>query len=232
MGLTTSLSEGYKYKKEELVTVFAPQNDLVTKVLIADDHQLIRDMISSFLSAQPGFSVSVAESYQDAYRVLHESEPFDVVLLDVQMQGMDGIRNVEVLVREFSGSSIVIFSGVASDQFVQDALKAGAKGYIPKTLPFKSLLNAIRLVASGESFVPSSFLTKDRSEDVAAKFSLSESELSVLRMVCAGMANKEIAREMETTEVLIKMHMRGICKRLGAKNRTQAAVIALREQLA
>jgi len=214
------------------VTVFAPQNDLVTNVLIADDHQLVRDMISLFLSAQPGFSVSVAESYQDVYTVLHKSEPFDVVMLDVQMQGMDGIRNVEVLVREFSGSSIVIFSGVASDQFVQDALKVGAKGYIPKTLPFKSLLNAIRLVASGESFVPSSFLTKDRSEDVAAKFSLSESELSVLRMVCAGMANKEIAREMETTEVLIKMHMRGICKRLDAKNRTQAAVIALREHLA
>jgi two-component system nitrate/nitrite response regulator NarP len=214
------------------VTVFAPQNDLVTRVLIADDHQLVREMISSFLSSQPGFLVSVAESYQDAYKMLHESEPFDVVLLDVQMQGMEGIRTVETLVREFSSSSIVIFSGVATNQFIQEALKAGAKGYIPKTLPFKSLLTTIRLVASGESFVPSSFVTRDKREDVAKKFSLSESELSVLRMVCAGLANKEIAREMETTEVLIKMHMRGICKRLGAKNRTQAAVIALREQLA
>lgn len=214
------------------MTVFAPQNDLVTRVLIADDHQLVREMISSFLSSQPGFLVSVAESYQDAYKMLHESEPFDVVLLDVQMQGMEGIRTVETLVREFSSSSIVIFSGVATNQFIQEALKAGAKGYIPKTLPFKSLLTTIRLVASGESFVPSSFVTRDKREDVAKKFSLSESELSVLRMVCAGLANKEIAREMETTEVLIKMHMRGICKRLGAKNRTQAAVIALREQLA
>ena len=214
------------------MTVFSPQNDLVTRVLIADDHKLVREMISSFLSAQPGFSISVAESYEDAYKMLNENEPFDVVLLDVQMQGMDGIRNVTTLVKEFSGSSIVIFSGVASDEFVEEALKVGAKGYIPKTLPFKSLLNTVKLVASGETFVPSSFLTRDKSKDVAAKFSLSESELSVLRMVCAGQANKEIAREMETTEVLIKMHMRGICKRLGAKNRTQAAVIALREQLA
>jgi len=213
------------------LTVFTPQNDPVTKVLIADDHQLVRELISSFLSVQPGFLVSIAESYQDAYTMLHESEPFDIVLLDVQMHGMEGIRNVEVLVREFSVSSIVIFSGVASEQFVHDALKAGAKGYIPKTLPFKSLLNAIRLISSGESFVPSSFVTKDSREDLAAKFSLSETELGVLRMVCAGMANKEIAREMETTEVTIKMHMRSICKRLGAKNRTQAAVIALREQL-
>lgn len=213
------------------MTVFTPQNDPVTKVLIADDHQLVRELISSFLSVQPGFLVSIAESYQDAYTMLHESEPFDIVLLDVQMHGMEGIRNVEVLVREFSVSSIVIFSGVASEQFVHDALKAGAKGYIPKTLPFKSLLNAIRLISSGESFVPSSFVTKDSREDLAAKFSLSETELGVLRMVCAGMANKEIAREMETTEVTIKMHMRSICKRLGAKNRTQAAVIALREQL-
>ena len=213
------------------MTVFTPQNDPVTKVLIADDHQLVRELISSFLSVQPGFLVSIAESYQDAYTMLHESEPFDIVLLDVQMHGMEGIRNVEVLVREFSVSSIVIFSGVASEQFVHDALKAGAKGYIPKTLPFKSLLNAIRLISSGESFVPSSFVTKDSREDLAAKFFLSETELGVLRMVCAGMANKEIAREMETTEVTIKMHMRSICKRLGAKNRTQAAVIALREQL-
>lgn len=213
------------------MTVFTPQNDPVIKVLIADDHQLVRELISSFLSVQPGFLVSIAESYQDAYTMLHESEPFDIVLLDVQMHGMEGIRNVEVLVREFSVSSIVIFSGVASEQFVHDALKAGAKGYIPKTLPFKSLLNAIRLISSGESFVPSSFVTKDSREDLAAKFSLSETELGVLRMVCAGMANKEIAREMETTEVTIKMHMRSICKRLGAKNRTQAAVIALREQL-
>jgi len=213
------------------LTVFTPQNDPVTKVLIADDHQLVRELISSFLSVQPGFFVSIAESYQDAYTMLHESEPFDIVLLDVQMHGMEGIRNVEVLVREFSVSSIVIFSGVASEQFVHDALKAGAKGYIPKTLPFKSLLNAIRLISSGESFVPSSFVTKGSREDLAAKFSLSETELGVLRMVCAGMSNKEIAREMETTEVTIKMHMRSICKRLGAKNRTQAAVIALREQL-
>ena len=213
------------------MTVFTPQNDPVTKVLIADDHQLVRELISSFLSVQPGFLVSIAESYQDAYTMLHESEPFDIVLLDVQMHGMEGIRNVEVLVREFSVSSIVIFSGVASEQFVHDALKAGAKGYIPKTLPFKSLLNVIRLISSGESFVPSSFVPKDSREDLAAKFSLSETELGVLRMVCAGMANKEIAREMETTEVTIKMHMRSICKRLGAKNRTQAAVIALREQL-
>lgn len=213
------------------MTVFSPPDSAVTKVLIADDHQLIRDMISSFLSAQPDFWVSVAESYEDAYTVLHESEPFDVVLLDVQMRGMEGIRNVEALVREFPSSSIVIFSGVASDQFVQDALKVGAKGYIPKTLPFRSLLNTIKLVASGESFVPSSFVTQAREEGVAAKFSLSETELSILRMVCAGMANKEIAREIETTEILIKMHMRSICKQLGAKNRTQAAVIALREQM-
>ena len=211
---------------------FVEQNELVTRVLVADDHQLVRDMISSFLGAQPNFSVSVAGNYQDVYQMLLESGPFNVLLLDIQMPGMDGIRNIESLVREFSETSVVIFSGVASDQYVQEALKVGAKGYIPKTLPFRSLLNTIRLISSGESFVPSSFATREKQADIEAKFCLSETELSVLRMVCAGMANKEIARELSKTEVLIKMHMRGICKRLGAKNRTQAAIIAIQEKLA
>jgi DNA-binding NarL/FixJ family response regulator len=213
------------------LTVFNPLKNPVIKVLIADDHQLVRDIISSFVSAQPDFLVSTAKNYQDAYTMLHESETFDVVLLDVQMPGMTGIHCLEVLFSEFSDSSFVIFSGVASEHFVQEALEAGAKGYIPKTLPLKSLLNTIRLIASGEQFVPLSFLTRDRREDVDAKFSLSKSELRVLRMVCVGMSNKEIARETELTEIIIKMHMRGICKRLDAKNRTQAAVIALREKL-
>lgn len=231
-GLTSQLFEVNKENREEVVlTFFSPEKLLITKVLVADDHQLVREIVSAFISEQPGFLASVAKNYQEVYTMLKEGETFDVVLLDIQMAGMTGIRDLEVLVNEFPESAIVIFSGVASEHFVQKALEAGAGGYIPKALPLKSLLSTIKLIGSGEKFVPLSFLTKDRREDVNAKFSLSESELRVLRMVCVGMSNKEIAREMEATEVIIKMHMRGICKRLNANNRTQAAVIALREEL-
>lgn len=214
------------------MTSFDPTDTTSIRVLIADDHQLIRDMVGAFLLAQKNFSVMHADSYDNVSIVLLENDPFDVVLLDVQMPGMDGIRCIEKLVTEFPHTSFVVFSGSASNLYVQEALKVGAKGYIPKTIPFKSLLNTIMLVASGEIFVPSTFVVNDRPESSACKFDISEIELRVLRMVCAGMANKEIAREMGKTEVLIKMHMRGICKKLGAKNRTQAAIIALREQLA
>jgi len=212
------------------VTDFFLQNDKETRVLVADDHQLVREMIASFLSVQHNLSVSVAENYQNTYQML-ESDPYDIVLLDVQMPGMNGISSIDSLVRNFSETSIVIFSGVASDQYVQEAFKIGVKGYIPKTFPFKSLLQAIKLVAGGEPFIPSSFANREKQDSVAAKFGLSDSELTVLRMVSEGMSNKEIARQIDKTEVLVKMHMRGICKRLGAQNRTQAAIIALKEKL-
>ena len=212
--------------------MFGSENSSVISVLIADDHQLVRDMIGAFIEAQPDFDITPVPSYDDALAILEGGKSFDVVLLDVNMPGMKGLECIETLVQKFPKTSIVIFSGIASDAYVKDALDVGARGYIPKTLPFKSLLNTIRLVASGEVFVPSSFLSAAAETGDEVNFGMSANELRVLRKVCAGLSNKEIARDMEMTEVTIKMHMRGICSKMGAKNRTQAAVIALREQIA
>ena len=211
--------------------MFTTQDAPTTNLLIADDHQLVREMVRDFIGAQPDFMASAVGSFHDAYRSLTDNSPFDVLLLDVQMPGMEGIRSVETLVRDFSDTSVVVFSGVATDHYINEALEVGARGFIPKTLPFKSLLNAIRLINSGEVFVPSSFTTDPTKNEYVEKHGLSRHELSVLRMVCAGLSNKEIAREMAITEVLVKMHMRSICKRMDAKNRTEAAVIALREKI-
>lgn len=211
--------------------LFTPKTAKPITLLIADDHQLIREMMYTFISNQDNFEASLADSYHDALAKIEAAGSFDVILMDAQMPGMDGIVSIESLVRAHPSSSIVVFSGTVSNEYVQEALLAGAKGYIPKSLPFKSLLSAITLIASGEVFVPSTFSTANTDLAKSRHFNLSESELAVLRKVRAGWSNKEIAREMDATEVTIKMHMRAICLKLGAKNRTQAAVIALQEQI-
>lgn len=198
-------------------------------VLIADDHQLVRDMMHAYISGDGDFHSVVAKSYDDALSVLKSAGNFDVILLDAKMPGMDGVVSIESMVKANPESAVVLFSGTSSDEYVQEALFVGAKGYIPKTLPFQSLLSTIRLIASGEKFVPSSFSSRKPDVSKLNKFNLSLVEMAVLRRVCIGWSNKEIARDTGTSEITIKMHMRSICSKLEAKNRTQAAVIALRE---
>lgn len=217
---------------EVLVMEAFPMTDAKISVLVADDHQLVRNMVATFLASQEDYLVRETETYDGVFSILTEDNPFDIVLLDVQMPGMEGIRCFERLVNNFPETSFVVFSGAVSAQYVQQALNVGAKGYIPKTLPFKSLLSTVSLIAAGEVFVPSFFTMDDKSDHVSSKFELTDIELGVLRMLCAGMSNKEIANEIDKTEVLVKMYMRGICRKLGAKNRTQAAIIALREEIA
>lgn len=208
-----------------------PANQPTISVLIADDHKLLREMMSFFIASQDDFEVSVAQSYDEVRVALKVAGRFDVILLDAKMPGMLGVVSVEDIVRDYPDSAVVTFSGTSSNDYVQECLRVGAKGYIPKTLPFQSLLSAIRLIASGEIFVPSSFLSAKTDSEKLSRFNLSEPELRVLRRVGVGWSNKEIARDTRTTEVTIKMHMRSICSKLNAKNRTQAAVIALREEI-
>lgn len=202
-----------------------------TSVLIVDDHQLVRDLLYAYISGQEEFEASVASSCDAAVEALEAAGRFDVVLLDAQMPGVDGIVSVENLIKRYPDSAVVIFSGTVSNEYVKEALMVGAKGYIPKTLPFKSLASALTLIASGEIFVPSTFSSANTDSNNSKRFNLSDNELAVLRKVRAGWSNKQIAGDMNATEVTIKMHMRAICHKLGAKNRTQAAVIALREQI-
>lgn len=207
------------------------KDPILTSVLIADDHQLICDMLYAYLTSQEGFSATAASSFDTTVAALESGQLFDIVLLDAQMPGMDGIGSVESIIKKHPEPAVVVFSGTVSSEYVQEALMVGARGYIPKTLPFKSLASALTLIASGEVFVPSAFSNTKPGQTQATRFNLSENELTVLRKVRAGWSNKEIARDMELSEVTVKMHMRAICLKLGAKNRTQAAVIALREEI-
>lgn len=195
-------------------------------LLIADDHLLVREALAHFLAAEPGIRIEMADSLPDALRAVAKHGPFDVVLLDVMMPGMDGIDSVARAVAANAGGAVVIFSGAVRRAFVDEAIGRGARGYVPKNLPANALIHALRQVASGRIFLPMSHLTDEAADFPQELRHLSPQEGRVLLYLCEGKSNKEIARAMELSEVTIKTHMRAICAKLDARNRTHAAMIA------
>ena len=194
--------------------------------MIADDHCLLRDALVQTLNADPKLSVTTADSYASAFAGITRLGKVDVLLLDLVMPGMNGLQSIEDFVNLNVGGAVVVFSGNATPLFSVQALALGARGFIPKTLPLRSLATAIHLIASGEIFVPIT-TKKQIIEPVDDGFDrLTPRELIVLKYVSGGLTNKEIAWEIGIEEVTVKMHMRSICLKLNAKNRAHAVILA------
>ncbi len=197
------------------------------RVLIADDHEMVRDTISAYLETEGRAAVVKAADYFAATKELGNKGPFDLVLLDFNMPGMNGLEGLKDAIRNHPGQAFAILSGSAPNRIAQDALDAGAVGFIPKTMGARSLVNAVRFMVAGEIFVPHDVLTDaGASEETSFTRQLSQRERQVLAGLCQGQSNKEIARDLDLQEVTIKLHVRTLCKKLNAKNRTQAALIA------
>jgi DNA-binding NarL/FixJ family response regulator len=193
-------------------------------VLIADDHSFVRDLVSNFLLAEGALSAETAADF-DETKALVKQKNFDILLLDYQMPGITGIAAIQELRTLSPETKILIFSGNINEATVSEALSMGAVGYIPKTMPAKTIISILSLVQDGQQFLPASFLQyQDRRAKV--KQSLSAVETETLRKVATGATNKEIARDLNITETTVKMHLRVICQKLDVKNRTQAALLA------
>jgi len=197
------------------------------KILIADDHELVRDTLSAFLEREADMELVTCENLEKALEIIASDGPFDLVMLDYSMPGMNGLEGFHKSREANGGNPVAIISGTASRTVAQDALDNGAAGFLPKTMGAKSLVNAVRFMAAGEVFAPVKFLTEtvEEEEHELAK-ALTERELQVLEGLCNGLSNKEIARNLDLQEVTIKLHVKTLCRKLDAKNRTQAAVIA------
>ncbi|WP_093115167.1 response regulator transcription factor [Salinihabitans flavidus] len=196
------------------------------RILLADDHELVRDTLSAYLAAEDFAEVCHAGTLAGAMHLLSEEGPFDLVLLDYNMPGMSGLHGLAEILRAHPGVPVAILSGTAANSVAQDAVNAGAAGFLPKSMGARSLINAVRFMASGEIFVPPALMHAAAAEQNPAAAQLSRRETEVLSGLCRGMSNKEIALELDLQEVTIKLHVRTLCRKLGARNRTQAALSA------
>lgn len=197
------------------------------RILLADDHELVRETIAAFVANEDGFVVVQSGDLAGVEKAIAAHDPFDLVLLDYEMPGMNGLSGLQTIIDAVSPRPVALISGSASKSVAEQALKMGAAGFLPKTVAAKSLVNAIRFMAMGEIYAPVDFMTQEEEQSAhPLKELLTQRELQVLECLTRGLANKEIAREIDLQEVTIKLHVKTLCRKLDAKNRTHAAMIA------
>jgi DNA-binding NarL/FixJ family response regulator len=207
-------------------------------IVVADDHQIVRSGFAGLLDTQPDFTVvGTAEDGAEAVRVCRETSP-DVVLMDVRMPGMDGIEAT----RQLTGPGrdrpqVLILTTFDLDEYVYDALCAGASGFLLKDVTAEQLFEAVRVIAAGEALLAPTVTRRLISEFARQRprtdssrdgklATLTPRETQVLRLVAEGLSNPEIAARFTVTEETVKTHVSRILAKLGLRDRTQAVVTA------
>ena len=206
------------------------------QVIIADDHKLIRDGISPFI-LQLGDDVEILEaaSLSEVMTQIDHASNLGLVILDLIMPGMNSFNGVGEVSSRCPDVPVVVLSGYASRDHVISAMKHGASGFIPKTVAATTMLSALRLVLSGEKYLPCSSFQAPANDapaqppinasDLMAK--LTDRERDVIGLTMRGMTNKVIAAALNVKEITIKVHLRNIYRKIGVRNRAQAINLAM-----
>jgi len=196
------------------------------RILTVDDHPVLREGIAAILATEPDMAlVAEANNGREAIEQFRTHRP-DVTLMDLQMPVMSGSEAIVAIREEFPDARIIVLTTYSGDAQADRAFKAGAYGYLLKSMLRKELIETIRTVHGGKKRIPPEIaveLAEHHADDA-----LSERELEVLREVASGNANKIIADHLEISEETVKAHMRKILSKLGANDRTHAVAIALK----
>jgi DNA-binding NarL/FixJ family response regulator len=206
------------------------------RIVVADDHEVVRAGFAELLDTQPDFTVvATAADGAEALRACHEQTP-DVVLMDVRMPGMDGIQATRQLTAHDDGPRILILTTFDLDDYVYDALHAGASGFLLKDVTAERLFDAVRVIAAGQALLAptvtrrliSEFAQQHRTAGPAAPALdvLTPRETQVLRLIAEGLSNLEIATRLLVTEQTVKTHVSRLLAKLGLRDRTQAVITA------
>src|SRR5712692_432953 len=206
-------------------------------IVVADDHEVVRAGFAALLDTQPDFTVlDTAADGAEAVQACRDRRP-DVVLMDVRMPGLDGIEATRLLTSIDSGPRVLILTTFDLDEYVFDALRAGASGFLLKDVTAERLFDAVRVIAAGEALLAPAVTRRLIGEftrlrpvsgtpPLAVLGTLTPRETEVLRLVAEGMSNPEIARRLVVTEETVKTHVSHILAKLGLRDRTQAVIAA------
>ena len=207
------------------------------RLVVADDHQVVRTGFAGLLGTQPDFTViGVARDGAEAVAICRQLRP-DVVLMDVRMPGMDGIEATRQLCGGAAGGPrVLILTTFDLDEYVYDALRAGASGFLLKDVTAERLFDAVRVIAAGDALLAPTVTRRLIGEFArqrphsgagsAALAALTPRETQVLRLVAEGLSNSEIAARLVVTEETVKTHVSRVLSKLGLRDRTQAVVTA------
>ena len=210
----------------------------MSRILIADDHPLVRDALrSAVLYSCQAQEIHEAGCLDDVVGTLAVKGELDLVLLDLNMPGMNGLTGLVALRKQFPTIPIAVVSAHEDRKVMLEAVRCGAAGFIPKSTPRDAIAGALRQILAGEVYLPPSVEEGVEAEDeetaeIARRLStLTAQQLRVLEMLGTGKLNKEIAFELSITETTVKAHVSAILQKLKVYSRTQAVVFANRLQL-
>jgi DNA-binding NarL/FixJ family response regulator len=204
-------------------------------IIVADDHPLFREALQQALAPMmPGVHFVEADSFDTLQAAVALNEDADLVLLDLDMPGVQGFSALAWLRNQYPALPVVVVSAASDPAVMRRAVDFGASGFIPKSSPLDTISEAIGVILDGELWLPDSALSLEESstspdEELAHRVSaLTPQQFRVLTMLADGLLNKQIAAELDVSEATIKAHVTAIFRKLGVRSRTQAAVAARR----
>jgi DNA-binding NarL/FixJ family response regulator len=207
------------------------------RVLLCDDQALVRSGFRMILEAREDLEVvGEAEDGRQAIELARQLDP-DVILMDVRMPNVDGVEATRQLVESGSSARILILTTFDLDEYVYDALRAGASGFLLKDVQPAQLVDAVRVVSAGEALLAPTVtrrlldrfadaLPGEEAKSLPALESLTERELEVLKLLAGGLSNAELAEQLFLSETTVKSHISSVLRKLDLRDRVQAVVLA------